>query len=743
MPKQPTPHDASAIPKEEGLLLPDEGKQLLASVQWCETRECQDVLRKAIDFAVRYHGSQKRQSGDPYYSHPIAVAQILADMGMDYRTVVTGLLHDTVEDTEATLEQLEELFGEDVRQLVDGVTKLTKIEFKSADHKQAENFRKFMLAISQDLRVLLVKLADRLHNMRTLYHIAKPEKRQRIAHETLEIYATLAERIGMQKIKSELQDIAFKELNYDGYNSIVARLQYLHESNPEMIERTVLFLENLLQEAGIKAEVSGRLKMPYSIWCKMQRRNVDFEHLSDIVAFRIVVDAIPQCYSALGVVHEKFHMIPENFKDYISTAKNNGYQSIHSVVMGPEQRPLEVQIRTQDMHDVAENGVAAHWAYKQDQHYDGRQYRWVRELLHILEQINDPEELLEHTRMEMYHDQVFCFTPRGDLIALPRGATPVDFAFAVHSEVGRRCVGTKINGRIMPLRSQLNNGDQVEVLLSKSQQPSPSWEHFVVTGKARSEIRRFIRMQQQDEFVSLGKGMLSNALARHNKKLTKDDIATLLPTLNYDTIDDLYAALGNGLLARDTILAVLAGKSQLPDENSESIISRVLHLGKQPHAPQHKHDEKTSMPIDGLIPGMAIHFAGCCHPLPGERIVGIVNSGKGVTIHTSDCKELERYVDQPERWLDVTWKHGKHEGAFIGRLQVMIAHRKGALATLANTIAQGEGNILNVRMASRTADVFEMIVDLEVEDIGHLGSITALLRSKQIIHSVERYQEGR
>ncbi len=728
-------------PSNTDYVLEDVAKLLTEKIESYNPDYDKEFLLKAVDFAIIHHGSQKRHSGDPYYHHPIAVSEILADLELDISTIITALLHDTVEDTEATIEDLENLFGKEIANLVDGVTKLTKIEFQSDSQRQAENFRKFLLAISEDIRVLLVKLADRLHNMRTLHFIKKPEKRKRIAHETMEIYAALAERIGMQKIKDELQDIAFREMNPEGYTSVASRLEYLRESGVEMIGRVEGRLKKIMEESGIDADVSGREKMPYSIWRKMQKKNVTFEQLSDIVAFRVIVDNNENCYQALGVIHAAFHNIPEHFKDFISTPKANGYKSLHTVVMGPEQRRIEIQIRTKEMHKIAEMGVAAHWSYKQDREFstDGMQYGWLREMLHIVKQSTVPEEFLEHTRLEMYHDQVFCFTPMGDLIALPTGATAVDFAYAVHSEVGRSCVGAKVNSRITPLRTQLHNGDQVEILQSKSQEPSPSWEHFVVTGKARSEIRRHIKTKQHNEYMTLGKEMLINSLKQHNEELRDKMLEPLLEKFHKEKIDDLYVALGEGIITRQDIIKELFPE-KIEAKKKASLLSRFR---KNKNRQVQDNNSGISTPIMGLIPGMAIHFAGCCHPLPGEKIAGIVNSGKGVTIHTIDCGELENFADMPERWIDISWEKTPDDEVYVGRLRAILSHKKGALGSLANTVAQSEGNINNIRIVNRSDDFFEIILDIEVSDVNHLDSIIALLKSKSSVHDVSRYKEGK
>jgi GTP pyrophosphokinase len=696
-----------------------------------------DYLARACDFAEKAHSHQKRASGEPYFQHPLEVAGILAGMKLDTSTIVTALLHDTVEDTDATLEQIAELFGEDVSRLVDGVTKLTKIEYQPDSVRQAENFRKLLIAMSEDIRVLLVKLADRLHNMRTLHYVGSLEKRQRISHETMEIYAPLAERMGMQQLKIELQDIAFAELHPDVRQSIIKRLEFLHEEDNTLIERIIDHLAATIEKEGIRATIQGREKTPCSIWKKMENKNLGFEQLADIIAFRVIVESIEDCYHVLGAVHGAYKMVPDSFKDYISTPKNNGYQSLHTVVIGPEQQRIEVQIRTQEMQDVAEHGVAAHWSYKQRADYgqmEGRQFRWLRELLEILEHDAAPEEFLENTKLEMYYDQVFCFTPRGDLIALPKGATPVDFAYAVHSDIGSTCVGAKVNGRIVPLRTILVNGDQVEIIRSKTQVPSPAWEKFVVTGKARSEIRKYIRLQQRVEYINLGRAILTKALRQEGHELKDKLLEPLLEVYGKKEIEDIYASLGEGTLTRAEIIGILFPNSKTNEKNNKKNLFGLFRKRKHQYEP----NEENAIPIKGLVAGMAVHFAGCCHPLPGEKIVGIVNTGKGITIHSTDCEMLSNYSDTPERWIDVSWEKESHAGTHIGRLKVVLSHETGALATLTNTIAKDLGNISNLKITNRSTDFFEMLVDVEVRGVRHLTNIIASLRAESCIHAVER-----
>ena len=694
----------------------------------------EDALNRAYVFAMKKHGAQLRASGDPYYSHPVEVAGILTKFKLDSASVIAGLLHDTVEDTDTTVEEIKNLFGEQVAQIVDGLTKLAMIEQKSVNNKQAENFRKLLLAMSEDIRVLLIKLADRLHNMRTLQYLKSPEKRARIARETLDIYAPLAERIGMQEVKSELEELAFAELHKDAYESIKARLNFLREQGSNLVPKIIAQLEKDMAENGIKAAVSGREKTPYSIWRKMQSKNASFEQLSDIMAFRIIVDDVATCYQALGIVHSKYHMVPRRFKDYISTPKPNGYKSIHTGVIGPENTRIEIQIRTQEMHEVAEKGVAAHWAYKQGAKVVGKNFRWIRELLEILEQASNPEEFLENTKLEMYNDQVFCFTPKGDLIGLPVNSTPVDFAYAVHSSVGDTCVGAKINGEIRPLRTVLQNGDQVEILTSKAQHPSTEWDRFVVTGKAKAAIRRYVRAHKRDQFIALGQQLLERTFKGENLEFNEKALVNVFPNFEAESIDDIYAKVGEGLVsAWDVMKAVYPAYKQ-------SKLEKVVKSFKMPTFGKNAKKKAKGEPlkIKGLIPGMAVHFAGCCHPLPGDRIVGIVTTGKGVAVHTIDCKQLEKYAEEPERWLDISWGEAAEDGPHVGRLKVMLTNEPGALGELSNMIARSDGNIANLNIINRTVSYFEILVDVEVKDLKQLTDIIAALKASKYVSYVSR-----
>ncbi|SJZ35355.1 GTP pyrophosphokinase [Enhydrobacter aerosaccus] len=718
--------------------------ELVERVQSYDPDADEDMLNRAYVYGLKKHGTQLRASGDPYFSHPVEVAGILAEMRLDTSSIVTGLLHDTLEDTDATRDEISRMFGEDIARLVDGVTKLSRLEVQSESTKEAENLRKLVLAMSSDIRVLLVKLADRLHNMRTLKYIKEPARRRRIARETMELYGPLASRIGMENIKRELEELAFAELNPDGRASVLARLGYLKEKGEQIVPQIEAELVETLKEGGLEAQVSGREKTPYSIWRKMQQKNVSFEQLSDIMAFRIIVADVAQCYQALGLLHGRYQVIPQRFKDYISVPKPNGYRSLHTGVIGPFGQRIEIQIRTQEMQDQAERGVAAHWIYKQGgPSTDAPQYAWLRSLIEILDKAPNAEEFLEHTKLEMFQDQVFCFTPKGKLISLPRGATPIDFAYAVHSQVGDTCVGAKINGRMLPLRTQLSNGDQIEIVTSKAQTPSPTWERFAVTGKAKAAIRRFIRIRQREQYLQLGRSLLDKAFHEEGYEVTEKGLADVKANFKQGTTDDLVAAVGAGLVgAREVLTAVYPGLKQKQQRKGGADvvpISRARNKTAKSRDGAGAKKEPHQIAITGLIPGMAVHFARCCHPLPGDRIVGIITTGKGVTIHTIDCSTLESFSDAPERWIDVGWDTvSESEAAYTGRLKITVANQPGSLSSLSTVIARHEGNISNLRIVNRSMDFFDMVIDVEVADVKHLADITAALRATPAINAVER-----
>lgn len=737
-------HDISSNP----------GAELARQVLAYDPRADGALIEAAYALAAEAHAPQKREDGQPYIVHPLAVAGILADYRLDAATVATALLHDTVEDTGVTLAELEKRFGKEVARLVDGVTKLTRLELQSERTKQAENFRKLVLAMSEDIRVLIVKLADRLHNMRTLAAVSKPEKRVRTARETLEIYAPLAERIGMDALKTEIETLSFREMNPDAWQTIAARLTYLRGQGADLIEEIEQDVKRVLRDAGVTdVEVQGREKSPYSIWLKMQRKNVAFEQLSDIMAFRVIVKDKGDCYAALGAIHSSYRVVPGRFKDWISTPKTNGYQSLHTGVTVPERRnaKIEVQIRTREMHDVAEYGVAAHWVYKQGEGAGAtrKRYPWVRDLLEILESASDPQDFLDHTKLELHRDQVFCFTPKGDLIELPRGATPVDFAYQVHSQVGDNTVGAKVNGKIVPLRHTLENGDQVEIITARGGSPNPAWERFVVTGKARARIRRFVHARQRATQKEEGRAAIAKAFRAAGLDFSEKITEPSLKVLKLPDFESLCIAVAAGNHSpRDVLHAAVPELRGAPSRSIEQMpLARprgrlgagpTLTPGKTDRAPSARRGE-SAMGITGLVSGMAVNFAGCCHPLPGDRIVGIVTTGRGVTIHKNDCHGLEAFAATPERFIDVDWEYdGTAKGGHVGRIELTAENTSNALAGLTTAIARQDGAVNSLRIVNRSGEWCEVLVDVEVRDTGHLAAILAALRACPGVTQVDR-----
>ena len=695
----------------------------------------EDLLNRAYVFAMKAHGQQIRASGDPYIHHPVEVAGILTGFRLDSASIATALLHDTVEDTGATLEEIERLFGRTVARLVDGVTKLNRLELQSAQTAQAENFRKLLLAASEDIRVLLVKLADRLHNMRTLQFISSAEKRRRIAAETMEIYVPLAERIGMEGLKTELEDLAFAELRPDARESVLHRLRHLRQGDVDLVARIEQELTDVLRASGIEAEISGREKTPYSIWRKMERKNVSFEQLSDIMAFRVLVESVADCYAALGIIHGGYHSLPGRFKDFISTPKPNGYRSLHTTIIGPERRKIEVQIRTREMHEVAELGVAAHWAYKQDGGVtEGKQYRWIRELLDILEHASGPEEFLENTKLEMFSDQVFCFTPKGDLIALPRGATPIDFAYAVHSQVGDRCVGAKIDGRMVQLRTQLQNGDQVEIITSRSGTPSPEWERLVVTGKARARIRRHLRLAQREEHLAHGRELLARAARQEQVTVSDKLLEKVLEPLRHKSVEDLLAAVSEGSLTPRAVLEAAHPELKRAESARDGLEPPpVLHRRRAP-----AETSGGAAPLTGLAPGIAFHFAGCCRPVPGDAIVGLIRTGRPVSVHRAECPVLTRTKLETHRLLSIGWNTSEAPPKVSARLSVTTLNRPGSLGSISTVVGKQGANIVDLKIGRRSPEIYELLLDVEVDSVEQLQRVQAALRATSCVTAVER-----
>jgi len=689
--------------------------ELLEKVRAYDPDADEALINRAYVFSMKAHGSQKRASGDPYYSHPIEVAGILTDLHLDDETIATAILHDTIEDTVATPEEIEKSFGKNVARLVDGVTKLSKIEAQSESQRAAENLRKFLLAMSGDIRVLLVKLADRLHNMRTLHFIKSEEKRRRIARETMDIYAPLAERIGMYEFMQEMQTLAFRELEPDAYASIAKRLEQLHKGEGDLIERIGKGIGAYLEAQGVKALVQGREKHPFSIWRKMAERHVSFEQLSDVMAFRVIVEDVEDCYRALGLIHQRWPVVPGRFKDFISTPKRNGYRTLHTTVIHDEQMRIEIQIRTREMHAQAEHGFAAHWAYKEGKAAAKTQHPWISDLIEILDHAASAEEVLEHTRMAMYTDRIFAFTPKGELIQLPKGATPVDFAYAVHTDLGDQTVGAKVNGRVMPLRTPLENGDQVEILVSKAQHPQPAWLSFVVTGKARAKIRRFVKSKEREETVALGRKIYDEIVQRLPAPLGWEAMAEALKRLNLHDDGALMEAIA---LKRVSDVAVM--EALIPGSTGKAGI-------KPP-------PQQTAISIKGLTPGVAFTLAECCHPIPGDRIVGLRREGTGIEVHMIGCDSLADGVDAD--WVDLAWGDESDGGA--ARLCVIIKNEPGSLAVIAGILGSHGANIVSMEQASRDGSFHTFHLDIEVHDVHHLMRILAALRATDVVSSAER-----
>lgn len=694
------------------------------------------LINRAYVYATSMHGGQKRHSGDPYFAHPIEVAGILTDYKLDTATIVAGLLHDTIEDTEATREEVEAKFGAQVADLVAGVTKLSKLEMQSEENKQAQNLQKFILAMSRDVRVLLVKLADRLHNMRTLSHVPESAKRRRTALETLEIYGPLARRIGMERMARELESLAFHEAFPDAEAAIRARLGQLREEKGANVANISATLTEVLNVVGIEHRLYGREKQVYSIWRKLQRKSVEFQDLADVYAFRVIVSNPDDCYRALGLIHQSWRCVPNELEDYISNAKPNGYRSIHTTVIGPGNVRVEIQIRTEEMDQLAEVGVAAHWRYKNETYgFDEEQAasagldarEATRSLLELAEHGGDLDEFLEHAKLEMYQDHVFAFTPKGLLIPLPQGATPLDFAYAVHSRVGDRCIGVRINGAERPLRTVLRNGDVVEVLTADRAASVPGWEALTKTGRAKSAQRRLERHARREEFGKLGRELVTHALHRYDQDLAQTNLADAAQRLGRSDEEELFVSVGEGSLKASAV--AVAAFPGLADRVRKDELRRPMEL------------EKAKLYVKGgaLAPGGALHFAECCTPIPGDRIIGVHVPGKGVIIHTIDCERLAAFEDSTEAWVDLAWTQtALNRTLAVGRILSTVENARGVLAELCGIIAENEGDILNLRITKRTTDFFDMMFDIEVADARHLTNIVAAMRASKAVKDVER-----
>jgi RelA/SpoT family (p)ppGpp synthetase len=710
------------------------------------------LLNRAYVYAMKAHGEQRRASGDPYFSHPIEVAAILTDLKLDDATIAAALLHDTIEDTEATRAEIDGLFGPDIGRLVEGLTKLKKLDLVTKEAKQAENLRKLLLAIADDVRVLLIKLADRLHNMRTLQYMP-PEARRRAAEETLEIYAPLAGRMGMHEMREELDDLAFRELYPEACEVVTARLNALTERSRLLISEIEKQLTKKLADRGIEARVVGRRKRAYSIWRKMERKSVGFEQLSDIFGFRVVVKTLADCYQALGIVHSTWPMVPGRFKDYISTPKGNDYRSIHTTVIGPSKQRVELQIRTVGMHEIAEYGIAAHALYKDHVgsptellSRESTAYAWLRRTIELLAEGSNPEEFLEHTKLELFHDQVFCFTPKGKLIALPRKATPIDFAYAVHTDIGNTAVGCKINGQIAPLTSELVNGDEVEIVTSKAQHAPPAaWESIVMTGKARAAIRRATRVAVRMQYAGLGRRIVERLFQRAKIAFSNEKLTGALPRLARTSVEDVMAAVG-----RSELKASDVARAMYPDYKEERAAAMAAKpktdsgwfgLRKITSVKFKVPDSAVgpAIPIRGINGDLPVRFAPNGGAVPGDRIVGILSPGEGITIYPIQSPALSEFEDKPERWLDVRWdEEERAPRRFPARIAVQSVNEPGSLAQIAQVIAEHDGNIDNIRMTRRAPDFTDVTIDLEVYDLKHLTAILAQLRAKSVVAKAER-----
>ena len=696
----------------------------------------ENLLNQAYVFTLKKHGDQKRASGDPYFSHPVEVAGILTELKLDEPTIVTGLLHDTLEDTDATYEELQRLFGEEVAQLVDGVTKLSKLELTADQNKQAENFRKLLVATASDIRVLIVKLADRLHNMRTLHYIQDPKRKQRIAQETLEIYAPLAGRMGIQSFREELEDLSFKMLKPQGYSLISDKLVALKAERSDMLDSIAYDLKNLLTEEGGEAAVEGREKSPFSIWRKMENKSISLEQLSDIFGFRVIVNGEVDCYRALGAVHRKWQFVPGRFKDFISVPKTNNYRSLHTTIIGPNRQRVEIQIRTSEMHTIAQNGVAAHWLYKDSDDErkkvfeDIKPFKWLQELVDQLKIANTAEEFLEDTKMELFHDQVFCFTPKGRIIALPKGATPLDFAYAVHTEVGNSCAGARVNGNITPIRTVLRNGDEVEIIRAEGQIPSANWESIVVTGKARAAIRHHLRENEHLAHIQTGREIIASVFQAEKKSNDDNHLERALVPLDCETLDDLYAMVGGGEVSGTEVF-----RKVYPDQKSPGMLVTALNAITSKVG----SDGKKNAPVIGGDTFSAIKFAPDTFPLPGDRIVGIMTPGEGVMVYPISSPLLQDYEAELDRWLPLKWDNdASHDRMYDTRLSLTVANKIGALAIISRTIGEFGANISNLSMNQRDEDFCLLEMDLEVRDLNHVKEIISALRGSRLVNRVKR-----
>ncbi len=683
-----------------------------------------DKVKHALKLSEQAHSNQLRKSGDPFITHPLEVAKILTSIKLDADSIVAGLLHDTLEDTNLNIDEINNNFGTQIVELVEGLTKINKYSLKVKNQKFGENYKKLILATTKDLRVILVKLADRLHNMRTIKFINDENKKTKIALETLEVFAPLAQRLGMKEWQDELEDISFEVINPDAKKTIIERLEYLKSKDDNIVDEIRYELKNIFFQEDLFCKVEGRIKSPYSIWNKIKNKNISFEQLSDIMAFRVITNSTRECYRCLGIIHRQYPYIQGRFKDFISAPKSNGYRALHTSVMGPKNKKIEIQFRSNIMDQIADYGVASHWKYKDPKKIkekDAREYKWVYDLVDSMNSSVSQDELIQNAKLKVFQNDIFVFTPKGDLIELPKNATPIDFAYAIHSQIGDKCVAAKINDQLQPLKTVLKNGDQIEIITSESSQPSPLWQRFAVTTKVKSQLKRFFKFKKKEEYILFGREILINYFQKENYEFNKIIEQKILDDFNYKSIDEVYANIGSGEI---TALSII--KRIYPEYN---------------YIPVSKFNENIQNPIKlkGLTAGMSYHLAGCCSPLKGDSIVGIVTAGIGVAVHTLDCETLSSYQDTPDRWLNISWDNQNNLDTISNaRIVVVLFNKPGSLGKVTTVIAKNNGNISNILFSVRKSDFFEIIIDIEVRDANHLQNIIAALRMEKEVSSLER-----
>ncbi|MDZ7345929.1 MAG: bifunctional (p)ppGpp synthetase/guanosine-3',5'-bis(diphosphate) 3'-pyrophosphohydrolase [candidate division KSB1 bacterium] len=687
-----------------------------------------ELVRRAFELSYEAHKGQRRNSGEPYFEHPLEVAKILVGLKMDYQTVIGGILHDTVEDTYVTLDMIRKEFGEQVARLVDGVTKISNLKLTGFQRQQAENFKKMLMSMVHDIRVILIKFADRLHNMRTLEYLAE-EKRRRIALETQQVYAPLAHRLGLSRIKAELEDLAFKHLEPETYQDLVRRVAETKEEREQAILIITNSIRNELVKNHIPARLEGRAKHYASIWHKMTVRGVPFEEITDLQAIRIIVDKVSDCYAALGIVHSLHKTINERFKDYIANPKANGYQSIHTTIIGPLGKKYEVQIRTEDMHRVAEEGIAAHWRYKEGKLHEDeldRQLTWLRQFLESEEE-QDDESFLEHLKINLFPDEIFVYTPKGDLYRLPVNSTPVDFAFAVHTDIGMHCFAARVNNRIQPLSYKLKSGDVVAIITSPNKYPNKDWLQFVVTSKARSKIKKYLRDVEFESSVNLGQEILAGGVNRIGLKYKNINLSDLAEKLHYNSEKQLLAALGRGNLKLETVLRRLVPDAQKLQPQKAKFPQWLVRQRKS----------ESTIRVAGMD-NILVNFARCCNPVPGEPITGVITKGRGIVVHSNACKNLEQLIQNPDRIMDVSWNISSESKRFVAGLQVLGERRKNTLADISANVEKSDSVIVSMKMGTDNS-LFTCRLEVEVYNLDHLNKLIANLKKVEGVVAIERF----